>query len=79
MLAPYFFFPNMVDFFEIKKSKDTMKHVTGTYIWIIGKGLLFAPVCFFKKFFLLRIKIFFGLPSKGNILKEEKFTDEPFK
>ena len=43
-----FLFPNMIEFFEIKKSKDTMKHVTGTYPWIIEKGLWFAHVAFFS-------------------------------
>ena len=62
----------MVDFFEIKMSKDVMKHASGTYLWILGRNLLPHMYSLLKKYlkkFLLKIKRLFELP----------FLDQHFK
>ena len=46
-----------------------MKHAADTYLWIVEKGLLFAHISFFKKFFLLEIKRLFVLPSQDQYFK----------
>ena len=69
----YFFFPNMEHFFEIKKSKDIMKHVTSTYLCIIEKALLLAHVCFFNKNLFYRSSHPEVLCKKGALRNFAKF------
>ena len=50
-----------------------MKHATGTYLWIIGKCLLFHRYMLFLNIFLRSTKILFAEAATGVVLLEKVF------